>query len=446
MKKLLILGRPNVGKSTLFNRLVGRKASIVDDQPGVTRDWQCHRGTLGDLVFDVIDTAGLDGFESLEMKEKIWQQAESVLSQADVVLFMTDATQGLMSGDKALGKFLRKHNIPVVMVANKCDGRVGQDNLHEFHRLGFDVPIPISASHGDGWVDLYEALQPYLDNHVIPERAEERPLHLAIVGRPNAGKSTLVNQLLGEERLLTGDQPGVTRDAISLDWAYGGQQIRLVDTAGLRRKSRIDDPLEKMAAQDTLEAIRYADVVVLVLDGRAPLEKQDLNIASQVIDEGRALVLAVNKMDLVPHGFMKEVHYILERLLPQVKGIPCLPVSALFDKNLDSLMTEVLKIYETWNKRIGTGPLNRWLEEATNRHPLPLVGGGRLRIKYMTQMKTRPPTFALFVSKADELPDSYLRYLMTSMRKAFDLPGVPIRLYTRKGKNPYDHKDGKDSS
>jgi GTPase len=443
--KLVILGRPNVGKSTLFNRLAGRKLAIVHNQPGVTRDWREAEGKLADLHFHICDTAGLDGFESPEIKEQITQQTSQLIQKADILLFMTDAREGITSSEVMLAQQARLTEKPLIMIANKCEGREGRQNLYEVYRLGLGDPIPVSAEHGEGLDDLYQALVPYFkeeeeeDPVEAPPLPEEmRPLRLAIAGRPNVGKSTLMNALLGESRVLTGDQPGITRDAVIIPWHYEKREIQLVDTAGLRRRSRIEASLEKFSARSTLEEIRYAQIVVLVLDAHDPLNKQDLTIASHVIEEGRGLVIALNKWDSADQ---KEWHNIVHKLgqsLSQVKGIPIIPISALKKRNLDKLMKAVLQMDQLWHHRISTSQLNQWLEMAIERHPPPLSGGTRVKIKYATQIKTRPPTFALFVSKPVELPDSYTRYLMTSLRDTFNLPGVPLRFLLRKGKNPYD--------
>lgn len=443
--RLVILGRPNVGKSTLFNRLAGRKLAIVHNQPGVTRDWREAEGKLADLRFHICDTAGLDGFESPEIKEQITQQTNQLIQKADILLFMTDAREGMTSSEEMLAQQARLTEKPLVVIANKCEGREGRQNLYEVYRLGLGDPIPVSAEHGEGLDDLYQALVPYFKEQQDheeeqPSPEELRPLRLAIVGRPNVGKSTLMNVLLGESRVLTGDQPGITRDAVTIPWQYEKREIQLVDTAGLRRRSRIEESLEKFSARSSLEEIRYAQVVVLVLDAHDPLNKQDLTIASHVIEEGRGLVIALNKWDSADQ---KEWHNIVHKLgqsLSQVKGIPIIPISALKKRNLDKLMKAVLEIDRLWHHRISTSQLNQWLGMAMERHPPPLSGNTRIKIKYATQIKSRPPTFALFVSKPVELPDSYTRYLMTSLRDTFHLPGVPLRLLLRKGKNPYDPK------
>lgn len=473
--RVAIIGRPNVGKSTLFNRLVGKRVAIVDDIAGVTRDWRSMPGKLGDLKFELIDTAGLLGFEQAELFEQIETRTLEVLKTADIILFTVDGRDGLVANDEALIRKLRRHiKTEFVLVANKCETTKTSDNLGDFFKLGLGQPIPVSAEHGTGMGDLYDVLkdksklldpkanaetdaeltdelseEPYFEIDIESEQDEgdipaidfsSKPLNIAIIGRPNAGKSTLVNKLIGQDRLLTGDMPGVTRDSIHLDWTYNDRPIRLVDTAGMRRKARINERLEHLSVGDTLRSIRFAEVTVLVLDAECPLEKQDLSIAQHVINEGRALVIAVNKSDLVKGDFLSELRHELKYVLPQVKKVPCISISAKNGRNLDKLMEEIFKQEVLWNTRIGTSVLNQWLEETTSHHPPPLAQGKRIRLKYMTQIKTRPPTFVIFISKPTELPDSYLRYLMNQMREDFDLPGVPIRFQIRKGKNPYADK------
>ncbi len=452
--KVAIIGRPNVGKSTLFNRLAGRRLAIVHDQPGVTRDRREGQGGIADMSFTIIDTAGLEDSRDGSIEGRMRQQTDLAITQADVVLFLIDARAGVTPLDAFFAGHLRKSPAPVILVANKCEGKAGAPGLYESFSLGLGEPVAFSAEHGQGLDELYEALLPYAQKHegmdVIPEETfeeddaddddVERVLQLAIAGRPNVGKSTLVNRLLREDRMLTGPEAGLTRDAIAVEWSHGGRIIRLVDTAGLRRRARITDSLEKLSVSNTLEAVRMAQVVVLVMDAEAILDKQDLTIARLVIEEGRALVIAINKWDLVPDPdqALRRLRDRLETSLPQVRGIPTVTLSALTGKGIDRLMTAVTEIYETWNKRVPTAGLNRWLEEMTERHPPPATDGGkRVRLRYMTQVKARPPTFALFTQRADELPDSYSRYLVNGLRDTFDLAGVPIRLVLRKRKNPY---------
>ena len=444
---VVIVGRPNVGKSTLFNRLVGRRAAIVDDTPGVTRDRRAGQSTFAGMTFDVVDTAGLEEAFDDSLEARMRRQTERALDAADVALMLIDARSGVTPLDRHFVDWLRRGRTPVVLVANKCEGSAATPGLLEAYELGLGEPVPVSAEHGEGMADLAEALLPLYQ--AASEKAAEapsededdaaKPIRLAIVGRPNVGKSTLINALIGEDRLLTGPEPGVTRDAIAVDWAHGGRPIRLVDTAGMRRRSRIDERLEQAAVADSLNAVRLAEVVVLVLDATAIFDKQDLTIARHVVEEGRALVVAVNKWDLVPDrdAALRRLRDRLQTSLPQVRGIPTVTVSALRGQRLDKLVDTVLATHEVWNRRIATGPLNRWLEGMVGAHPPPVAGGRRLRLRYATQVKARPPTFALWVSRPDDLPDSYQRYLVNGLRDAFDLPGVPIRLLLRKGRNPY---------
>jgi GTP-binding protein len=460
-----IVGRPNVGKSTLFNRLTGSRSAIVHDLPGVTRDRRDGDARLGDLSFRLVDTAGLEDTHDLStMEGRMRAQTDTAIRLADVVLLLVDARAGVTPLDAHFADLLRRQAKPVIVVANKCEGRAGQPGLFEAFGLGLGDPIPVSAEHGEGMGDLYDALRPFADAADPPVAAEDfpaepaaeetdeeieaklaaRPISIAVVGRPNVGKSTLVNRLLGEERMLTGPEAGLTRDAISTPWEWRGKRLTLVDTAGLRRKAKIEESLEKLSAQDTLNAVRMANIVALVLDANAVLEKQDLTIARHVIDEGRALIVVVNKWDAA--GDKGE---ILERLkdklahaLPQVRGIPFVTVSALKGHGMDRLMETVFRVYELWNRRVPTRPLNEWLKEMTERHPPPLGSlGRRLRVRYITQIKTRPPTFVAFVSRAADMPDSYARYLVNGLRDIFDLDGIPIRLLLRQGKNPYAGKE-----
>lgn len=440
--KIAIVGRPNVGKSTLYNRLAGRKLAIVEDTPGVTRDWQQTQGQLWDLNLEIYDTAGLEGFESALIKDQIMVQTLHVLTDVDVMLMIIDSREPILASDRKLAEMLRKIKKPIILIANKCEGRKRQEGYLESFTLGLGNPIPFSATHGEGLDELYSALLPYAKDLEVSEieNTSNEQLKLAIVGRPNVGKSTLMNALLGEDRLLTGDQPGITRDAIAIDWSYKDYSIQLIDTAGMRRKARIDDQLERLSVQDSLETIRYAQVVIIVMDANDPLNKQDLTIASHVLEEGRALIIALNKWDEADQQKLPEIRRSLSSLLSQAKGLRLQPISALKKKNLDELMTHVIEAYQLWNTRIPTSQLNRWLEEALARHAPPLSGQTPIRIKYATQIKTRPPTFVLFASKPVDLPASYMRYLETSLRDCFNLPGIPLRLFLRKGKNPYESK------
>jgi GTP-binding protein len=437
-----IIGRPNVGKSTLFNRLVGKRLALVDDTPGLTRDRREGTARLVDLEFTVIDTAGLEDVSGDVLEARMRAQTERALDGADVALLLIDARAGITPLDRHFAEWLRRRNQKSVVIANKCEGGAGAVGLIETYALGLGDPIPLSAEHGEGMGDLYDVLAPIVDGAemtVADEKAVGGPLQLAIVGRPNVGKSTLVNRLLGEDRVVTGPESGITRDSVSISWTYKGQPIRLIDTAGLRRKSRIEGRPESLSTADAFRAIRYAQIVVLVLDSQAAMEKQDLTIARQVIEEGRALLIAVNKWDLVSdaNAVLGHLNDRLERSLPQVRGIPILTLSAFTGKSTGKVMPTVLDIYEVWNRRISTGRLNQWLADMIEHHPPPLAGGRSIRLRYVTQAKTRPPTFVLFASRPEQLPDSYLRYLANSLRRSFDLPGVPIRLFSRKGKNPY---------
>ncbi len=465
-----IVGRPNVGKSTLFNRLVGRRMALVHDQPGVTRDRKEADATLFGFDFRLVDTAGLDETNEEGIEARMLAQTMRAVGQADLVLFLMDARAGLTPLDTHFAELVRKTGVRVIAIANKCEGGAGLPGLHDAYGLGFGDPIPLSAEHGQGFSDLHEAMVAVLgasgaaeeepdDDESLDgespdgespdgEGAPDRPLSLAIVGRPNAGKSTLFNKLLAEERVITGPEPGLTRDSIAIDWSWGGREIKLIDTAGLRRRAKIDDAVEKLSAGDTFQAIQYADVVVLMVDARtvqdfgAGIEKQDLTIARQVEDEGRGLIIVANKWDVVtdPAKTRRAMTDSLDTSLSQLRGVPLVCTSALRGEGLDRLMTEVLRVDAAWNSRIGTGKLNQWLERMQAEHQPPLAGGRRIKIRYMTQAKARPPTFAMFINKPADLPDSYLRYLTNGLRRDFGFDGVPIRLYLRKGRNPYVNK------
>jgi GTPase len=453
-KRVAIIGRPNVGKSTLFNRLAGKKLALVHDLPGVTRDRREAPASLADLRFTIIDTAGLDEGEKGSLTERMRAQTLAALDDADAILFMVDAKAGLLGPDREFGRLLRRRGRKVILVANKAESRNADSDT--FFALGLGDPIPLSAEHGEGLGELYNALAPLVRGEeiassdeeseapAVPAPAPDRPLLLAVVGRPNVGKSTLVNQLLGSDRMLTGPEAGITRDAIAIDWQYRGRKIRLFDTAGMRRRPRVTEKLEQLAVGDAREAIRFAEVCVLVVDATQMLEKQDLTIAREIAEEGRAVVLAVNKWDLVAdkREKLKDLRETLETGVAQLAGIAVVTLSAKTGASIDKLLPAALEAYEVWNRRIPTTQLNRWLEEAQARNPPPLVSGRRLRLKYMTQANIRPPTFALFASKPGDLPDSYRRYLTNQLRTSFDLPGVPIRIMLRKGKNPYEDKRG----
>ena len=437
-----ILGRPNVGKSTLFNRLVGRRQAIVDDTPGVTRDRIEGVCRLGPSEFRVIDTAGLDDGDADSLAGRLRAQSMLGLDEAVVGVFVVDARGGVTAADRELADELRRQQKPIILVANKCEGRVAEAQLAEAWALGLGEPLPVSAEHGDGIPDLLEALRSHLAAPAAEPEAEPaaKPLRLAVVGRPNAGKSSLINRLLDQERLLTGPEPGLTRDSVALRLSYQGREIELVDTAGLRRKAKVAAKLEKMSTSATLRALKFAEVVVLVVDATAPLERQELTIARLVVQEGRALVLVLNKWDLVddPNAVMGEIRHILATQLADVRGVPCVPLSALTGRNVDRLLPAVVAAHARWDKRVPTAALNRWLGAALEQHPPPLAQGRRVKIRYATQTTARPPTFVLFANKSAEyLPESYLRYLAAGLRETFDLDGVPIRFHVRHGENPY---------
>ncbi|PBC03358.1 ribosome biogenesis GTPase Der [Mesorhizobium sp. WSM3860] len=466
--KVAIIGRPNVGKSTLFNRLVGKKLALVDDTPGVTRDRRVHAAKLYDLHFDVIDTAGFEDAAASTLPGRMRQQTEIAIREADLIFFTVDAKSGLMPDDRTFADVVRKSGKPVVLVANKAEARGAQGGMLEAWELGLGEPIPVSAEHGQGMPDLRDAViaalgeerafgeeeeQPgdeiavsevligedIADPDAEPAYDDTKPLRIAVVGRPNAGKSTLINALIGEERLLTGPEAGITRDSISVDWDWRGRRIKLFDTAGMRRKSKVQEKLEKLSVQDGLRAIRFAEIVIIVLDATIPFEKQDLQIADLIIREGRAPVIAFNKWDLIDNQqeLLAELREKTERLLPQVRGIQAVTVSAETGRGLDRLMDAVIKTHKVWNSRVSTGKLNRWLEGILAHHPPPAVAGRRLKIKYVTQAKTRPPGFVVSCSRPDAMPQSYVRYLSNSLREAFDIPGVPIRMALRTSENPF---------
>jgi GTP-binding protein len=432
------VGRPNVGKSTLFNRFVGKRLALVDDTPGVTRDRREGEGRLFDLDFTVIDTAGMDEVRDDSLEARMRAQSERAIAEADAVLFLLDARAGVTAAEEILADELREAARPVLVLANKCEGVAGEAGWAEAFSLGLGEPVAFSAEHGTGLDAVYDFLQP-IASAIAAAEAEAQPdsgepLQLAIVGRPNVGKSTLINRLIGEDRLLTGPEAGITRDAISVEWAYKDRPLKLVDTAGMRRKTRVSEKLEKLAVADGLRAVRFAHVVALVVDATQGLDKQDLQIAEHTVDEGRGLVIALNKWDAVQdrEAALQAVRDRLQRSLPQVKGIPLVTVSGLKKTRLATLLDEGFRIYDLWNTRVATPDLNQWLTEVTGAHPPPASGGRSNRIKYISQPKARPPTFVVFCSRPKALPESYLRYLENELRHDFDLPGVPIRFQVKK--------------
>lgn len=463
--KVAIIGRPNVGKSTLFNRLAGRKVAIVHDKPGVTRDRRETPAKLRDMNLIIIDTAGYEYSKEDNIEKRMWEQTKRAINDADVCLFLFDSRDGLQPYDEHFAQLLRQMHRPVILLANKCEGKLQEDGIGEAYKLGFGQPIPFSAEHGLGMQDLYDALHDHYiklnsekklaenadesipsDNgteEISEEAWKKRTIQLAIVGRPNVGKSTLVNALLQDERMLTGPEAGVTRDAITTAWTYQGRKINLVDTAGLRKQSRVSDSLEKMSAASTKRAAFLAQVVVLVLDADAVLDKQDLTIARQVLDEGRALVIAVNKWDIANRKeALDQLNYKLRTSLTQAEGVPTVTISALKNEGLDKLMRAVFKVYDRWNIRIPTAPLNKWFADVIDNNPPPLgKNNRRIKLRYITQAKTRPPAFFIFSSNPEGLPEAYLRYLINNLRETFDMGGIPIRMTVRKGNNPYKDKN-----
>ena len=450
---VVIIGRPNVGKSTLFNRLVGRKLALVDDTPGVTRDRREGDATLYDLKFRIVDTAGLEEADANSLLGRMRAQTTAALADADVALLMFDARAGITPMDAHFAQWLRGRDVPLILIANKAEGRAGEAGVAESYELGFGQPVQISAEHGEGMADLHEALMPHLDpltpkadDEAPEETLEEQearlalePLKLAIVGRPNAGKSTLINRLLGEERLITGPEAGITRDSIAVAWEWDGRAVRLIDTAGLRKRAKVVDKLESMSAADTKYSVDFAEVVVLLLDATLGLEAQDLRIADMVLQEGRALIIALNKWDAAydQSSLFQGVSKALDEGLAQIKGVPLLTLSGKTGKGLDVLMKVAFEAREAWSRRVSTSQLNRWFEAALERNPPPAPKGRRIKLRYVTQARTRPPTFVVFGNRLDELPESYRRYLVNGLRDEMGFNGVPIRLTFRGGKNPF---------
>lgn len=472
---LAIIGRPNVGKSTLFNRLVGKKLALVHDTPGLTRDWREADAHLMGLDFRVIDTAGLEESFDMTIEGRMRQQTERALARADMAVLVVDVRTGITPMDRHFADWLRKQDMPCALLVNKCESKAAMEGMYEAYELGIGEPIPISAEHGMGMYELHDLLRPMVEAaeaeaaalKIEEDAAEEdievlfqkyhegdetgfgdeevgtedlsKPIKIAIAGRPNVGKSTLLNALVGEERAMTGPEAGITRDAIHVDWEFGGRKLRLVDTAGLRRRARVVNHIERMSVEDTMRAIRLAQVVVMVIDGETLFEKQDLTIAGHIVDEGRALIIALNKWDKVKNKeeVLDEVRYQLESSLAQVRDVPVVTISALNGQRLDKLMEGVLEVYNLWNHRVPTGKLNRWLRMMESQNPAPLVNGRQNRLRYITQIKARPPTFALWVSRPDDYPDSHKRYMINGLRRDFKIPATPVRIIIKTSRNPY---------
>lgn len=462
--KVAIVGRPNVGKSTLFNRLAGKRLAIVDDRPGVTRDRRETDVELAGIRLTLIDTPGFEDVRDTSLESRMRQQTEAAIREADLSLFIVDARAGIVPLDERFADLLRRVDKPVVLAANKCEGKIGEEGLMEAFSLGFGEPVALSAEHGEGLAELYAAIvrvAPHVEDEEDEEEKREaafdpdaegedlppppRTARLIVVGRPNAGKSTLINALIESDRLLTGPEAGITRDSIEIEWSYDDRTIKLVDTAGLRKRAKVQETLEKLSTQDTIRSIRFADIVALTMDARDAFEKQDLQIADLVVREGRGLVYVISKWDLVedPDAKAKELREKAERLLPNAKGAPMVFLSGLTGKRIDRLMPAVMSVFDDWNARVKTKDLNNWLTHVVERHPPPSVHGRPIKPKYMSQIKTRPPTFVLMANRGEQMPESYKRYLINGLREAFDLKGVPIRLFVRQGKNPYSNKSGK---
>ncbi len=443
-----IVGRPNVGKSTLFNRLVGKKLALVDDRPGVTRDRREGEAALLGLDFRVIDTAGYEDEDPETLPGRMRAQTMAAVREADAALFLIDARAGVTPLDEEIGRWLRSENTPVIVAANKAEGRAGEGGMLEAYALGLGEPIAISAEHGEGVVDLFDQLRPHVEREQEEDEAEaegDATLKLAIVGRPNAGKSTLINRIVQQERLITGPEAGITRDSIAIDWEWrspGGEArpVRLIDTAGMRKRAKVEDKLEKLSVADARRAVDFAEVVVLLLDGTRGLEAQDLRIADNVLQEGRALIVAINKWDVVENSgaLFNGIKAALDEGLSQARGVPLITVSGMTGKGIDQLLGAAFEVREIWSKRVSTGQLNRWFEEAIERNPPPAPGGRRIKLRYITQVNTRPPSFVLFGTRVDQLPDSYLRYLVNGIRKELGFGAVPVRLQARASRNPFD--------
>ena len=451
---VVIVGRPNVGKSTLFNRLVGKRLALVDDRPGVTRDRREGDASLLGLEFRVVDTAGYEDEDPVTLPGRMREQTEAAVRDADIALFLIDAREGLTPLDEEIARWLRTGETPVIVAANKAEGRGGEAGRLEAYALGLGDPIAISAEHGDGVVDLFEALRPLIERDEAgpdPEPGAEGeddeggPLKLAIVGRPNAGKSTLVNRMLGHERMITGPEAGITRDSISVEWEWEGRPVRLVDTAGMRKRAKVDDKLERLSVADARRAIDRSEVVLLLLDATRGLEVQDLKIADATVEEGRVLIIAVNKWDVAENAssLFNGIKAALEEGLSQLKGVPVLTVSAKTGKGIDQILKVAFDLREAWSRRVGTGELNRWFEAAIDANPPPAPKGKRIKLRYITQVKTRPPSFVVFGNRTDELPDSYRRYLVNALRRDLELGPVPLRLTFRGSRNPFDAPKGK---